>query len=421
MRPEFDVLFQRYQQVLRRCGNIARRECCREVDHSFRASILDLVTKLKPISSEFEKFRSGCKVFAGPNELRQRLQTIDDQSTQLEQRAIAFDQLREKLFLIDSAFMQLWNGCRVSSEPFLKLVERIRCETANQKISSALFVLDPISQFAKLPQAKLSRSLHSRDPVYRQGIASACVLSALWPTMRLPYRDVESLLLGALLQDIGFVALERRYSCLPSELAESKASAFRRHPRWSAAMCSGLKRCSVDVPMLVGQHHERLNGIGFPQGLRGHRLSMASRFLQIVSCFVEMVHEKLVKVEHHDFQSILPLLSAIRDAAEFILNRARYGEFDVSLAERFSSQILAETEISEFREADNFNRIHSEAGFRDSFESFENSTSPETEDSSPTAKNDESSLSGTIPTPKFIRRSKFREAASMSSPPSDSN
>jgi HD-GYP domain-containing protein (c-di-GMP phosphodiesterase class II) len=335
IRPEFDVLHQRYQQLLRRCGQIARRESDRENEQIFHESVRDMVAKLKRVVIEIERFQSGESQLTGPSILRRELQVIEKGTTQIETGIHVLDQFQEKLSVFDEAFTQLFNSRRTIPDQFLELVERVQGETKSQPLSSTLLMFDSLTDYATLPETHSRTQIHSKRDIYEIGIRSAYLISAVSSFMELSYSDNETLVLAALLQDTGFASLERRYGCLPRELAGRKRSAFRSHPRWSAAVASGLRRCSVDLPMFIAEHHERLNGIGFPNGLRSSRLTMASKCFQIVSCFVGQISKEKKINQNFTMSRRRKMSSVIHSARNYLEDRSRFGEFDESLMKSF--------------------------------------------------------------------------------------
>ncbi|HET6422461.1 MAG TPA: HD domain-containing phosphohydrolase [Planctomycetaceae bacterium] len=90
------------------------------------------------------------------------------------------------------------------------------------------------------------------------------------------------LMIAALVQDIG--AYAERSLRLPGE-----ARVTPTHPSTGAAILAGLDGVPAEIPLLVGAHHERRNGSGFPQRLSGasfttsaQRLAWAVRFSELI-------------------------------------------------------------------------------------------------------------------------------------------
>jgi hypothetical protein len=144
------------------------------------------------------------------------------------------------------------------------------------------------------PGVSLSGSLareHWNDAeLYVQALQAARWIVALLQD-RLTWQDrLESLTLAALLQDCGRLALKQLPQRIPTTEPEARQREAR-HPALGAAVLGNFVGLPADVPLLVGQHHERLDGSGFPRRLNGGQLGPEARLLTVVVRFVELLSE----------------------------------------------------------------------------------------------------------------------------------
>ena len=65
-------------------------------------------------------------------------------------------------------------------------------------------------------------------------------------------------------------------------------------PRWASGCCSPLAQESPDVLRIVRSHHERLDGRGFPDGLRGEKIPIEARIVAVADAFDAMTTERPV-------------------------------------------------------------------------------------------------------------------------------
>ena len=130
------------------------------------------------------------------------------------------------------------------------------------------------------------------DPfVYGSGIQTARLVALVGLCWREPPERLETMTMAALLQDAGFLILEKTCGMPPEELAIKEPLVYSRHCELGAALSAGVLGFSVDLPRLVAQHHERSDGTGFPEGITSRRLNQASRALQVANRFVECIDE----------------------------------------------------------------------------------------------------------------------------------
>jgi HD-GYP domain-containing protein (c-di-GMP phosphodiesterase class II) len=93
--------------------------------------------------------------------------------------------------------------------------------------------------------------------------------------------------LSALLHDLGMLAVPETLLAKPGPLAEREFEQIRKHPQLSKEMIEEipfLQQAAEDVL----HHHERYNGEGYPKGLSGTGIPLASRILAVVDAFEAM-------------------------------------------------------------------------------------------------------------------------------------
>ncbi len=89
---------------------------------------------------------------------------------------------------------------------------------------------------------------------------------------------------GALLHDIGKIAIPEYILNKPTVLTDSEYSKMRLHPVVGSNMLKNIEFPFAVVPM-VRSHHERWDGNGYPDGLRGEQIPAGARVLAIVDCY----------------------------------------------------------------------------------------------------------------------------------------
>jgi len=96
---------------------------------------------------------------------------------------------------------------------------------------------------------------------------------------------------GALLHDIGKVAVPRMILNKRRKLLYNEWQALRRHPQLGAHMLEGIDHLRAALPY-VQAHHERWDGLGYPLGLAGTEIPREGRLLTIVDAFDAMTSDR---------------------------------------------------------------------------------------------------------------------------------
>ncbi|HST50576.1 MAG TPA: HD domain-containing phosphohydrolase [Pyrinomonadaceae bacterium] len=96
--------------------------------------------------------------------------------------------------------------------------------------------------------------------------------------------DIEALKAGALLHDIGKIAVPDYILNKPGKLTAEEFNRMKLHTVVGAQILSRVEFPFPVVPV-VRHHHERWDGGGYPDGLRGEEIPLTARILSVVDCF----------------------------------------------------------------------------------------------------------------------------------------
>ena len=127
----------------------------------------------------------------------------------------------------------------------------------------------------------ISATLEFRDPYtaghqHRVGDLAVSIATRLgWSEER-----IEGLRLGAFVHDIGKIAVPAEILTRPGKLTKAEYEIIKEHPRVGADI---LRKVDLPWPIMdmVLHHHERLDGSGYPDGLRGNQISREARVLAV--------------------------------------------------------------------------------------------------------------------------------------------
>jgi putative two-component system response regulator len=102
--------------------------------------------------------------------------------------------------------------------------------------------------------------------------------------------DMRDLIYGAVLRDIGMIEISDLVLRSPRKLSPEEWKLVQRHPVRGAELLRDLgfseKACEI-----VLHHHERFNGEGYPNALRGSAIPLGSRILSVVESYLAMTRD----------------------------------------------------------------------------------------------------------------------------------
>ncbi|HEV7132110.1 MAG TPA: HD-GYP domain-containing protein [Gaiellaceae bacterium] len=114
-------------------------------------------------------------------------------------------------------------------------------------------------------------------------------------TLGLAPTRLRSLAIGGLLHDIGKLSLPSAILRKPGPLDDDEFAHVKLHPERGRELLSELGGFDAGVQRLVLDHHERLDGTGYPRGIRGEELDLATRILAVSDVYDALVSERVYR------------------------------------------------------------------------------------------------------------------------------
>ncbi len=100
--------------------------------------------------------------------------------------------------------------------------------------------------------------------------------------------EVQEARLASAVHDLGKLAVSQETLCKPGALSEEEWEEIRRHPHTGAEILKGLEPLA-GIATYVRHHHERYDGSGYPDGLGGTEIPLASRIIAVADAYDAMV------------------------------------------------------------------------------------------------------------------------------------
>ena len=138
----------------------------------------------------------------------------------------------------------------------------------------------------------LSRAAETREGHnVGHGSAVAKYSEAIARELGLDAEEIIDITFAAMVHDVGKLVIPERLLLKPSQLTEDEHYIMRMHPTLSAEIVACIPG-GDHLQEIVRHHHERYDGGGYPDGLRGERIPLASRILNVADAYASMIRDR---------------------------------------------------------------------------------------------------------------------------------
>lgn len=135
--------------------------------------------------------------------------------------------------------------------------------------------------------------LRRRDAyAYSHAITCAALATAFGRHLGFPVKDLVALATGGLLFDIGKAVLPDKLLDRVGPLTDTEFREARKHVAYSLRILKELDVQDPNIVKMVGTHHERFDGSGYSEGLRGKHIPLFGRMAAVIDSFDAMTSER---------------------------------------------------------------------------------------------------------------------------------
>ncbi len=206
-------------------------------------------------------------------------------------------------------------------EEHLESTIRLAGQAAVAIQTAALF--DQLQEATVGIMQALGEAIESRDHYTSGHVEEVSTYAVeLAAAMGLGHADVETVRRGALLHDIGKIAVGETLLQKRGPLSEQEAEEMRQHPAIGAAIVQHVKSLSSVVPVVL-YHQEKFDGSGYPQGLKGKEIPLGARIIAVTDAYHAMT-------SHRPYRQSLGHAHAVAE-----LRRCAGTHFDPEVVEAF--------------------------------------------------------------------------------------
>ncbi len=204
--------------------------------------------------------------------------------------------------------MRSFHGTKIIKMENEELIERLnvslrevkkREESLQKSRDAFLNMLEDVSESYKDLQ-ELFRSLvtvmvnilDAKSPWTKgHSVRVAMYAEEIGREMGLDEDETKTIHLAGMLHDIGKIGTYDYVLDKPAKLTDEEFAQVKKHPAKGAEILGGIKQLKHVIP-LVRHHHERIDGKGYPDGLRGEDIPLGARIMHVADSFDSMTADR---------------------------------------------------------------------------------------------------------------------------------
>jgi len=164
----------------------------------------------------------------------------------------------------------------------------------------------------------IATAIDKRDNYTHQHSKNVAKISLeIGKRMGLSQQELEKLEFSAILHDVGKIGIPDSILLKPGKLTDEEYKIIKNHTVYGAEILSQVKY--VDEAILSGalEHHERLDGSGYPYGKKGEEISLFGKIIGIADVFDALSSKRTYK-EAWDFGEVLKIIEADVERGKFL-------------------------------------------------------------------------------------------------------
>ncbi len=110
--------------------------------------------------------------------------------------------------------------------------------------------------------------------------------------LKFTVKDIETISFGALLHDIGKIGIPENILNKPDKLTDEEFNKIKEHPTIGKGILNPIKEQFPEIMDMIYYHHERYDGKGYPEGIKGNDIPLKARIVSLADAFDAMTSDR---------------------------------------------------------------------------------------------------------------------------------
>ncbi len=124
-------------------------------------------------------------------------------------------------------------------------------------------------------------------------------------------KDIQQMAMAALLHDVGCSKIDKKVLETKKRLTDQQFDVYRKHPELGHEIVTAKANFDVAIPTVILEHHERLDGSGYPNGLK--MIALYSQLIGLVDCYEALTyHSKRFRKKKKPYDTMNVIKEEVR-------------------------------------------------------------------------------------------------------------
>lgn len=163
----------------------------------------------------------------------------------------------------------------------------------------------------------LNEYSNAKEYIFHHAVAQGIITASLAKKMKVEKTLLPQIAVAAALSDCGMAKMDPRILEKSDALTQNEFNEVKKHPIQSFAMVKDTPLLRQDMKLAILQHHERLDGSGYPKGEKMNNISTFAQYIAVADIYHAMTSERVYRPKTSSFK----VLEMIRED--------EFGKFDI--------------------------------------------------------------------------------------------
>ena len=221
-------------------------------------------------------------------------ETLTETSTAVREEVSAFERLYREAVRQHKTEYSNWVA---GSKAEVPKVRQIVLPPGNELLKNRSWLL------------KIHRLSSENDYIHHHAVAVGLITGALAQRIGFPQGQVQQLMTAGALADSGMAKIDQRIFEKKSTLSTTESLPVQQHPLFSFQYVKDSSLLKPEMKLAIVQHHERLDGSGYPQGEKPEKISLFSQLIAVADTYHALVCDRHYRKAVSPFKALEMLQS----------------------------------------------------------------------------------------------------------------